>query len=587
MKGRLAISVTRLAFSPYFMPFLKDEVISHFTSNHDIIECIIASALIPFALNGRPWHRYRDWRICMDAGITNIPGVLRSYEGFPSIIPHRPADEQSLYVQQEQEELSQSQLLLRSREELERGRSVTSSAHVEADEDYASDDVSVSDSDSDSDDVDDEDGNGRVSGTGSSSSPSSSSLPSSSSSLPSYVVDTTISNSNNSRHNNHHNQHHNNDDSSNNSSMATTWLTLWDLMAHGAPPSHAHSHTNEPINANGEGKGDGSRYANVNGNGNVTDTGRGYSNSDYGDDVDLGDGDLVVTNQQPQPQSQPQPRLGDNALMSLLRSYISFVRTVGQHCVGTLVHQGKTSGQGLGRSSAQGQGLGGLVSDRSYTHPRNSTPPSQSSSQPSQQPPIQIGPVQNLGTGPSPGAGTSPGPGAGAGTSPGPGAGTAWSGSSLLERLAAFNLQAYHRQQQQQQQQQQTRASSSSSSSSSNHIFNMVPYLTTPLGQQRGDAELTTTTTTHPYDEWRGVRQHGQGLGLGLGLGPGLGQELVHRGYNRHDQDQEGTIRSSSSVDNSEHSSILLLPVASRPYGLAYLGRWVVRTLPPTLTPNP
>ena len=35
------------------MPYLKDEVISHFTSNNDIIDCIIASALIPFALNGR------------------------------------------------------------------------------------------------------------------------------------------------------------------------------------------------------------------------------------------------------------------------------------------------------------------------------------------------------------------------------------------------------------------------------------------------------------------------------------------------------------------------------------------------------
>ena len=59
VNGKLAISVTRLAFSP--LPFLKDEVISHFYSNEDIMECIIASALIPFALNGRPWHRFRDW----------------------------------------------------------------------------------------------------------------------------------------------------------------------------------------------------------------------------------------------------------------------------------------------------------------------------------------------------------------------------------------------------------------------------------------------------------------------------------------------------------------------------------------------
>jgi hypothetical protein len=45
------------------LPYLKDEVISHFYSNDDIIECVIASALIPFALNGRPWHRFRDWYV--------------------------------------------------------------------------------------------------------------------------------------------------------------------------------------------------------------------------------------------------------------------------------------------------------------------------------------------------------------------------------------------------------------------------------------------------------------------------------------------------------------------------------------------
>ena len=32
---------------------MKDEVISEFLSNEDVIDCIIASALIPFALNGR------------------------------------------------------------------------------------------------------------------------------------------------------------------------------------------------------------------------------------------------------------------------------------------------------------------------------------------------------------------------------------------------------------------------------------------------------------------------------------------------------------------------------------------------------
>ena len=75
----------------------------------------------------------------------------------------------------------------------------------------------------------------------------------------------------------------------------------------------------------------------------------------------------------------------------------------------------------------------------------------------------------------------------------------------------------------------------------------------------------------------------GKGLAPGQGLGPGLGQELVRRGgYYRYGNGQEDTIMSSSSsVDNSEHSSILL-PSASRPYGLAYLGAILYPN--PTLT---
>ena len=70
VNGRLAISVTRLAWrEPGVLglsrPYFKDEVVSEFLSNEDIVQCIVASALIPFALNGRPFVRYRDW-ICAD-----------------------------------------------------------------------------------------------------------------------------------------------------------------------------------------------------------------------------------------------------------------------------------------------------------------------------------------------------------------------------------------------------------------------------------------------------------------------------------------------------------------------------------------
>lgn len=69
VNGRLAMSVTRLAWRELALgmsaPFFKDEVVSEFFSNEDIVQCIVASALIPFALNGRPFVRYRDW-ICAD-----------------------------------------------------------------------------------------------------------------------------------------------------------------------------------------------------------------------------------------------------------------------------------------------------------------------------------------------------------------------------------------------------------------------------------------------------------------------------------------------------------------------------------------
>lgn len=75
VNGRLALCVTRIELWPF--PHLENEMVSHFTSNDDIIECIIASALIPFALNGKPYVVYRDW-VCIDGGMTNIAGV-RNY----------------------------------------------------------------------------------------------------------------------------------------------------------------------------------------------------------------------------------------------------------------------------------------------------------------------------------------------------------------------------------------------------------------------------------------------------------------------------------------------------------------------------
>ena len=73
VNGRLALSVTRLAWNG-LLPYLKDEHVTHFDSNDDIRQCIIASALIPYALNGKPYVVYRGW-ICADGGITNVTGV--------------------------------------------------------------------------------------------------------------------------------------------------------------------------------------------------------------------------------------------------------------------------------------------------------------------------------------------------------------------------------------------------------------------------------------------------------------------------------------------------------------------------------
>jgi len=71
----LAISVTRL--SP-LLPFFTEEVITTWESNEDVIDAGIASALVPFAVNGRPFAWYRGG-LAFDGAITNVIGS-RKYE---------------------------------------------------------------------------------------------------------------------------------------------------------------------------------------------------------------------------------------------------------------------------------------------------------------------------------------------------------------------------------------------------------------------------------------------------------------------------------------------------------------------------
>lgn len=72
---KVSIFVTRLAIGFLGIPKVVSEGVSKFTSNDDVIEAIVASSLIPFALNGKPFVIYRNW-ICVDAGLTNVTGVL-------------------------------------------------------------------------------------------------------------------------------------------------------------------------------------------------------------------------------------------------------------------------------------------------------------------------------------------------------------------------------------------------------------------------------------------------------------------------------------------------------------------------------
>jgi hypothetical protein len=74
VNGKFSIALTRLSLKLVIIPGLKDEIVDKFHSNADIIECIISSAMIPFALNGFPCYKYRDWW-CIDGGIFNITGI--------------------------------------------------------------------------------------------------------------------------------------------------------------------------------------------------------------------------------------------------------------------------------------------------------------------------------------------------------------------------------------------------------------------------------------------------------------------------------------------------------------------------------
>lgn len=71
----LAISVTRIGLFP---PFFTEEVITAWESNEDVVDAGIASALVPFAVNGRPFSWYRGG-LAFDGAITNVLGS-RKYE---------------------------------------------------------------------------------------------------------------------------------------------------------------------------------------------------------------------------------------------------------------------------------------------------------------------------------------------------------------------------------------------------------------------------------------------------------------------------------------------------------------------------
>ena len=74
VRRRLYISVTRVCWCAPF-PYFKNEIVSSFFSNQDVFEGMLASCLIPFAVNGRPYVEYRGW-VCVDSAITNVTGTI-------------------------------------------------------------------------------------------------------------------------------------------------------------------------------------------------------------------------------------------------------------------------------------------------------------------------------------------------------------------------------------------------------------------------------------------------------------------------------------------------------------------------------
>jgi len=73
VRNKLAISVSRIAWSP--LPHFTNEIVTSFFSNADIFDCMIASSLIPFAVNGEPFKYYRGW-VCVDSAVTNVTGTV-------------------------------------------------------------------------------------------------------------------------------------------------------------------------------------------------------------------------------------------------------------------------------------------------------------------------------------------------------------------------------------------------------------------------------------------------------------------------------------------------------------------------------
>jgi len=75
VKNRLQIALSVITWGK-----VESKMIDDFVSNQDVLDCIIASSLIPFAVNGKPWVRYRGF-ICLDAALTNVKGVVLDGNG--------------------------------------------------------------------------------------------------------------------------------------------------------------------------------------------------------------------------------------------------------------------------------------------------------------------------------------------------------------------------------------------------------------------------------------------------------------------------------------------------------------------------